>query len=1852
MTYSTTYTPYGDYLLDWDLTGSDGSAMLLSSSGGDPVGVTVSTPKNDGEQFELKYGELKSDDVEEPVEATITFDTAVTDLNFQLKDVDQGWFHDDKVTILAYDADGNLVDVEFSDLQAGQTVSGNTIDGGAKLHDEGVTVSVAGPIVKLVIIHDNGESDHESGYIKITDMGFNAVDDTSDGIVEGSAGDDLIDLGYTGDPDGDMVDADDNIFPGKGEDDDVIVAGAGNDTVLAGEGDDLVFGGGGDDLIYGEAGNDTIYGDGGAAGGSGAENLIVNGSFEDTSGMSNTGYGYVATGSLSGWNTLDPNQEIDVHNDGRGGIEASDGENWLDLEASPGNIRVGQDVQGVQDGVEYQLSFDVSDSQFLTSIDGPDENLVNVYWGGALITTIDPSNVGESEFETITLTLTGGAGDGSNRLEFEGTGLEDNQGAAIDNVKLFAINPVVAPDGGNDTINGGEGDDLIYGGAGDDQLDGGAGNDTIYGDGGEASGDAPSDPLSISPVAGATQTLLVWELGQISVNNAPGNDDPFPNNVTGESDVVGSTFTLSAGATPKAVGIIDDDSKFNDGDVSQVLSHTTTLDGITGDAGDRLTPEYAYSVQSSDGETINIYAVELDGNKMVGFVSDKPLTVDETYTFLGRIDTYPDPDYSNLATTWLDDGDASHGGDPIGADAGNDTIDGGEGDDLIYGGGGDDLLMGGAGNDTIYGDYGGDGTGVTTVRESLNWSEAPNFGNGHDADAFTQNTGNVDVSFSILKESWHTDSRFETSNQNIDGIEGDGDPVDATSSFESVTNGKYNEGDYQLGFSDPVSNVSFRVNDIDGDGVVRITAYDADGNKIPVELTGGSKLTLLDTDGVAGADTADSKGGYLDDNSPEYSLLVDIAGPVSTIVIEHDQNGHDNSGVNITDVFFDVEVSDDGASCEPGDDVITGGAGADVMHGEGGNDTFIVTSAEDGAGDVIVGGNGPDDTTDHDVLDLRGAGKVVIDQTADDTDAGAFKGTVTFENGDTLSFSQIEEILADPDNEAPEAMDDTATTDEDKSVTIDVLANDTDPDGDDLEVTSATSPDGTVDINADGTITFTPDQDFNGPTTIEYTVSDGNGGTDTATVTIDVTPVNDDPVGGDDSATTDEDTPVIIDVLSNDTDVDGDTLEVTEVGDPSNGTAEINPDGTITYTPDPDYNGPDSFTYTVSDGNGGTDTATVTIDVTPVNDDPVAKDDAAKGPINMPVIIDVLANDTDVDGDDLEVISAMSPDGTVDINADGTITFTPDTDFFGETTIDYTISDGNGGTDSAVVTVLINDGIVSGTDGDDLIDVNYMGDPEGDMVDADDNIFPGSGPDDDVIEAGDGNDTVLAGLGDDYVDGGAGDDLIDGGDGHDTIIGGDGSDEVYGGAGDDYIDTSGSNPMTDYGYPPFLPEDTDKEDDRDFVDGGDGNDTIFTGDDRDTIYGGAGNDYIDGGLDDDLIHGGDGDDTILGGHGSDEIHGGEGNDLIYGGLGPDPSLDPLNIQDENDPIYGIDDPRPDNGIDVIHGGAGNDTIFGQDDADLLYGDEGDDYIDGGIDNDTIFGGEGDDELLGGQGDDLISGGAGNDTMQGGDDRDTFINVNAGDLIIGGEGGDDFDTLDLTGSVPENGSYQITYTSPDKEDGFVSYFDENNDPAGTLEFFEIENVIPCFTPGTMIATPKGERRVEELKAGDRVITRDNGIQEIKWVGHKPIGFRELATSEHLQPVLIRAGALGNGLPERDMMVSPNHRVLVANDRTALYFDEREVLAAAKHLVDNKGIMSVEPMGVTYVHFMFEHHEVVLSDGAWTESFQPGDHSLKGIGNAQRQELFELFPELETRHGIEDYTAARRILKKHEAQMLVK
>lgn len=202
------------------------------------------------------------------------------------------------------------------------------------------------------------------------------------------------------------------------------------------------------------------------------------------------------------------------------------------------------------------------------------------------------------------------------------------------------------------------------------------------------------------------------------------------------------------------------------------------------------------------------------------------------------------------------------------------------------------------------------------------------------------------------------------------------------------------------------------------------------------------------------------------------------------------------------------------------------------------------------------------------------------------------------------------------------------------------------------------------------------------------------------------------------------------------------------------------------------------------------------------------------------------------------------------------------------------------------------------------------------------------------------------------------------------------------------------------------------------------------------------------------------------------------------------------------------------------------------------------------------------------------------------------------------------------------------------------------------FAEITRVVPCFTPGTMIATPRGEVAVETLKAGDRILTRDNGIQTINWVGQKRLEFMELKKAPQLRPILIAAGALGDGMPERDMMVSPTHRMLITSHKAELYFGQSEILVPAKYMLAIEGVSVSDQPYVTYIHMMCDNHEIVLADGAWSESFQPGDHTLKGFDADQREEIFTLFPELATDAGLAAYRAARRTLGKREAALLFK
>lgn len=200
-----------------------------------------------------------------------------------------------------------------------------------------------------------------------------------------------------------------------------------------------------------------------------------------------------------------------------------------------------------------------------------------------------------------------------------------------------------------------------------------------------------------------------------------------------------------------------------------------------------------------------------------------------------------------------------------------------------------------------------------------------------------------------------------------------------------------------------------------------------------------------------------------------------------------------------------------------------------------------------------------------------------------------------------------------------------------------------------------------------------------------------------------------------------------------------------------------------------------------------------------------------------------------------------------------------------------------------------------------------------------------------------------------------------------------------------------------------------------------------------------------------------------------------------------------------------------------------------------------------------------------------------------------------------------------------------------------------------------NTIPsiiCFTLGALITTPRGQIPVEDLTVGDLVITADNGLQAIRWIGRKRMTGARLQAYPELRPIRIRKDAFGEGMPERDMWVSPQHRMLVKSERTLLDYGENEVLVPAKGLLNDFSVTIDYGLRETeYVHILFDNHEVVFANGTPTESFHPGHHALNTVEEDARDELFAIFPEL--MDDPKEYgPSARLSLKVQEAKSLTK
>jgi len=592
---------------------------------------------------------------------------------------------------------------------------------------------------------------------------------------------------------------------------------------------------------------------------------------------------------------------------------------------------------------------------------------------------------------------------------------------------------------------------------------------------------------------------------------------------------------------------------------------------------------------------------------------------------------------------------------------------------------------------------------------------------------------------------------------------------------------------------------------------------------------------------------------------------------------------------------------------------------------------------------------------------------------------------------------------------------------------------------------------------------------------------------------------------------------------------------------------------------------------------------------------------------------------------------------------------------------------------------------VSGGDAAETIDATFS-DGEGDSVD--DGSGGGPAGMGDVVDAGSGDDTVMAGAGDDTVFGAGGADSIQGGAGDDILHGeapaavagaeslnwtleGTAGRDLAGGFSQDTgglnvdvsftegpiagaIETSDSTQYTAAGEP-FDPDSglrltsdgsgagqtatmtldfeadagsglADAAQDVSFrvndIDSGNWQDIVTV------------NAYDSGGTEVPVSITVEGDDTLSGntvtaggnGDSADEA----GGSILVEAAGPvaqvvlsyengSSGAQALWISD----VHFTTVPDTDGAGDTISGGAGDDVLFGE---------AGNDILDGGTGADTLDGGAGDDTLTVGQGD-SGAGGAGDDTFL---VSDTGEAGGAAITIDGGSGDETAgDTLDFQGlvgwgDVTSSGGSSGLSGSATLADGSV------------VSFAGMESIVICFAAGTRIATPFGPRPVESLGPGDAVLTADHGLQTVRWAGQ-----RRVAAAGALAPVRIAAGALGN---TRDLLVSPQHRMMLAGWRAELHAGTPEALAPAIHLVGTPGITRTGGRGIIYCHLLFDRHEIIFAENAPSESFHPGRIGLEGIEAAQREELFTVFPELRADPGIYG-PAARPMLRRFQARALL-
>ena len=766
--------------------------------------------------------------------------------------------------------------------------------------------------------------------------------------------------------------------------------------------------------------------------------------------------------------------------------------------------------------------------------------------------------------------------------------------------------------------------------------------------------------------------------------------------------------------------------------------------------------------------------------------------------------------------------------------------------------------------------------------------------------------------------------------------------------------------------NDGVLDIDEGEGDKDGDNIPNVLDLDSDNDSIPDLYESGlpqDQAGQLDTDGDGVIDPTNDFGnnGFVDslENPPE-SGQVDYNGdgetdtPVDTDednISDFQDLDSDNDGINDVIEAGGTDTDNDGLA----DSVDPDNGGTANIPPDNDNDGVAdfrdLDSDNDGINDVIEGGS-PDPDGDG-VIGGEDSDNDGIPDTVDNNNGG-FGNSGGTPTPDTDSDGSPDYLDLDSDNDGLNDIEEVGLTDPDGDGRLD--AEDTDSDGIPNAVdnnnggfgNSETPP--LPDTDGDGIPDF---RDVETPVTPPAVPQDN--AVPVPTVPVDNKP----PVAVDDTPNTPQDSPVVIDVLENDKDdspLNPDSVVV--VSEPDQGTLVNNQNGTLTYTPNPEYIGSDTFSYTVQDQEGNlSNIATVTITVN------------AQGTI------------------DTECCQCPEPP-----QPENKVLPTPP---------EITASNLNSTDNADLLVGTLNNDLIAASAGDDTI-VSGEGNNLNHTGNGNDLAFSSTG--DDTLHGELGRDTLIAGPsglepigqnGDqDVLFGDENDDWLVGSFGHDILHSGQHNDEAFGGKDDDWVMGERGNDTlygdmgddTVLGGTNNLPEDSPRDAfGEDWLFGGEGNDFMDGNEANDTLVAGEGDDTVHGGKENDWLWGETGNDMMFGDIGNDSLCAGEGNDTLRGDQ----------IDNGNSPSVGANGQQ-----DKLSGGAGNDLLFGDEGQDTLCGGEDNDTLHGGKDDDLLKGCSGDDLLLGEMGNDSLVGGSGNDTLTGGEGNNYFVlELNSGSDVI-------------------------------------------------------------------------------------------------------------------------------------------------------------------------------------------------------------------------------------------------------------